>query len=199
MASSSQGMPSAQSPRVHCLTTGLPRPDNASRRDECLDAGVLLNVDRYTFSAVPDTRFAEHRGQINADLFTVFDDTRPDIVYTHYPEDQHRDHSTTALEVTTVAQRTTRNLYYFHSPYSIGFEPTLVFMGNPELLDVKARALKCFPSQHQLDMDVFQKLAEVEYRRYVHHRVVADFPEQATSAELFVIARRVEFAFRTCG
>lgn len=30
-------------------------------------------------------------------------------------------------------------------------------MGTPELLDIKSRALKCFASQPQLDMDVFRK------------------------------------------
>ncbi len=186
--------------RVHCLTTGAPGPDGAAlRRGECLNAGELLGVDQYTFSSIPDTRFVEHRGRINADLFSVFHDTRPDIVYTHYPSDQHLDHSTTAQEVTTVAQREARNLYYFRSPYSVGFEPTMFFMGTPELLDIKVRALKCFGSQRQLDMNVFRQLAEVEYRRYVHHRVVAGFPEQSTCAELFAIARRVEFADQTDG
>ncbi|MGH8938774.1 MAG: PIG-L family deacetylase, partial [Actinomycetes bacterium] len=47
--------------RVHCLTTGAPGPDGtAVRRDECLNAGALLGVDNYTFSAIPDTRFVEH-------------------------------------------------------------------------------------------------------------------------------------------
>jgi LmbE family N-acetylglucosaminyl deacetylase len=184
--------------RVHCLTTGAPGPHGAApRRDECLDAGGLLGVDRYTFSTIPDTRFVEHRGRIHTDLFSVFHDTRPDIVYTHYPDDQHPDHRTTAHEVTTVAQREARNLSYFRSPYSVGFEPTMIFMGTAELLDLKARALKCFSSQNQLDMDVFRRLDEVEYRRYLHHRVVAGFPGTANCAELFAIARHVQFADQT--
>ncbi|MEO6086602.1 MAG: hypothetical protein ABIQ18_26155 [Umezawaea sp.] len=73
-------------------------------------------------------------------------------------------------------------------------------MGTPELLAIKACALDCFGSQSQLDMTVFGQLAAVEYRRYVHHRVVADFPAQSTCAELSAIARRVEFAEQTeCG
>ncbi|MFG2386704.1 PIG-L deacetylase family protein [Streptomyces avermitilis] len=182
--------------RVHCLTTGSRGPDEPGsvRQEECLDAGRLLGVDKYTFSSIPDTRFVEHRGRINADLFTVFHETRPDIVYTHYPRDQHLDHSTTADEVTTVALREARDLCYFRSPYSTGFEPTLFFMGTPGLLDAKTRALKCFASQRQLDMDVFRKIAEVAHRQHIHHRVVERFPQEATSAELFHVARRIEFA-----
>ncbi|MEO6086601.1 MAG: PIG-L family deacetylase [Umezawaea sp.] len=109
---------------MHCLTTGAPGPDGtASRPDECRAAGALLGVDQYTFSSIPDTRFVEHRGAIHADLFSIFNDTRPDIVYTHYPGDQHPDHSTTGQEVTTVAQREARNLHYFRSPYTPGSNP----------------------------------------------------------------------------
>ncbi|GGX57979.1 PIG-L deacetylase family protein [Streptomyces chartreusis] len=181
--------------RVHCLTTGAPGPDGtAVRREECLKAGALLGVDEYTFSSIPDTRFVEHRGRINADLFAVFHETRPDVVYTHYPGDQHLDHSITSQEVTTVALREARNLRYFRSPYSVGFEPNEFFMGTPELLETKVRALKCFASQQQLDMDVFRQLAQVVHRQYLHHRIVEGFPPESSCAEPFSIARQVNFA-----
>jgi LmbE family N-acetylglucosaminyl deacetylase len=181
--------------RVHCLTTGAPGPDGTRvRQDECLAAGALLRVDQYTFSSIPDTRFVEHRRAINADLFSVFHETRPDIVYTHYPADQHLDHSTTAQEVTAVALREAANLRYFRSPYSIGFEPTMFFMGTQELLKTKVQALQCFASQQQLDMDVFRQLAEVAHRQFVHHRVLERFPSEASCAELFRIARHMELS-----
>lgn len=181
--------------RVHCLTTGAVDPDGtAPRQEESRAAGRLLGVDEYTFSDVPDTRFVEHRGEINAELFRVFRETHPDVVYTHFPNDQHLDHSITAQEVTTVALREANNLTYFRSPYSTNFEPTNVFMGTQELLDTKEAALKCFASQRQLDMQVFRKLAEVGYRQHVHHRVVERFPPGLTYAELFRTARQIEFA-----
>ncbi|HEX6467877.1 MAG TPA: PIG-L family deacetylase [Streptosporangiaceae bacterium] len=180
---------------VHCLTTGDDDPGNAPvRQNECLAAGKLLGVSDYTFSAIPDARFTDHRGAINAALINLFNDTRPDIVYTHYPADQHLDHATTGAEATAVALRGAANLRYFRSPYSIGFEPTLFFMGNTDLLRAKAKALDCFSSQRQLDMNLYQRLAEVTYRQHLHHRVVERFPPEADCAELFFIARQVEFA-----
>ncbi|WP_395108331.1 PIG-L deacetylase family protein [Actinomadura sp. SCN-SB] len=180
---------------VHCLTTGTPDPSGTQiRQEECMAAASLLGIDTYTFSSIPDTRFVEHRGAIHTALSNLFRDTRPDVVYTHYPDDQHLDHATTASQVTAAALRETANLRYFRSPYSIGFEPTLVFMGTPELLHTKQKALQCFASQQQLDMDLFQRLAEVTYRQFVHHRVTARFPAQTNCAELFRIARQVEFA-----
>lgn len=181
--------------RVHCLTTGAPGPNGtAPRRRSAWPPATILGVAEYTFSDIPDTRFVEHRGEINAELFRVFREARPDIVYTHFPDDQHLDHSITAQEVTTVALREANNLCYFRSPYSIGFEPTRVFVGTQELLDTKAAALKRFASQQQLDMDVFRKLAEVAYRQHVHHRVAERFPPGLEYAELFRTAREIGFA-----
>jgi N-acetylglucosamine malate deacetylase 1 len=180
--------------RVHCLTTGTPDPHGVPvRRNECLQAGALLGAE-YSFSAIPDTRFVEHRGEINGDLFTLFAETRPDVVYTHYPHDQHLDHRITADETTVVAMREAQNLLYIRSPYSQGFEPTLVFMGTPELLAAKMDALASYTSQSQLDMTLYRQLAEVGYRQHVHHRVVKRLPKTARCAELFIVARRMELA-----
>ncbi|MFD9562209.1 PIG-L deacetylase family protein [Streptomyces sp. NPDC059994] len=180
---------------VHCLTTGAPGPNGtAPRADECRAAGAVLGVDRYTFAAIPDNHFVERRVEINTGLFRLFTQEHPDIVYTHFPDDQHLDHRITACEVTTVALRESNNLTYFRSPYSHGFEPTEVFVATPALLEAKAKALTCFASQKQLDMDLFTALATVAHRQHVHHRVVERFPEGYHCAEQFRTARRIEFA-----
>ncbi|MGW8375621.1 PIG-L family deacetylase [Streptomyces sp. ODS28] len=181
--------------RVHCLTAGTPEPDGAlPRLEECRSAGRVLGVDRYTFSGIPDTRFVEHRGSINAELFSVIRESAPDVVYTHFPGDQHIDHVTTAQEVTAVALREAMDLCYFRSPYSTGFEPNLFFLGTPELMDAKMRALECFASQKQLDMDVFRRLASVAHRQHVHHRVVERLDPELQYAEMFRTERRIEGA-----
>ncbi|MFE4664593.1 PIG-L deacetylase family protein [Streptomyces sp. NPDC056716] len=184
--------------RVHCLTTGSPGPaQQAPRRKECLAAGAVLGIAEYSFSEIPDTRFTDHRGQINTDLFTVFRETRPDTVYTHFPQDQHLDHSVTANEVTAVALREADNLRYFRSPYSTGFEPTEIFVGTPELLDTKAQALRCFTSQQQLDMDLYRRTTQIAHRQHVHHRIVERFPPGWNCAELFRTERNIVFADQT--
>jgi len=181
--------------RIHCITPGAPTPGGASiRQDEAKAAGATLGVAEYTFSAVPDNHFTERRVEINTLLFEVFGRRRPDVVYTHYPEDQHLDHSITSQEATTVALREANDLHYFRSPYSRNFEPNRIFAGTPELLAAKAAALDCFTSQEQLDMDVFRTLNIVAHRQYVHHRVVERFPPELRHAELFHSARVIDFA-----
>jgi len=131
---------------------------------------------------------------VRLEKLRVFREARPDVVHTHFPDDQHLDHSIAAQEVTTVALREANDLVYFRSPCSVNFEPTNVFVGTQELLDAKEAALKCFASQRQLDMEVFRKLAEVGYRQPVHHRVVERFPPGLTYTGLFRTARQIEFA-----
>ncbi|MGW0896228.1 PIG-L deacetylase family protein [Streptomyces goshikiensis] len=183
--------------RVHCLSPGASTPEGAERRrSECRAAGALLGVAEYSFSRIPDNEFVERRVEINRELFRVFGERRPDIVYTHFPDDQHLDHRITADEVTTVALREADELCYFRSPYSQGFEPNLYFVGTPDLLAAKQAALACFASQKQLDMTVFGGLTELAYRQHVHHRVVERFPDGAHGAEMFRTARQVVHATR---
>ncbi|MEV3927727.1 PIG-L family deacetylase [Actinomadura coerulea] len=98
---------------VHCPTIG----DSISiRQKECLAAADLLGIEKYTFSSVPDTHSPECRGDIQSALTDVLRGTRPDIVYTQYPADQHLDHTTTGAQVTAAALRETLNMRYFRSP-----------------------------------------------------------------------------------
>jgi LmbE family N-acetylglucosaminyl deacetylase len=180
---------------VHCLSRGSQAEENGEHRaDECVRAGAILGVRDYTFSDIPDTRFADHRGAINAELFRVMREVRPDAVYTHYPEDQHLDHSVSAAEVTAVAQREAFDLTYFRSPYSVRFDPNMFFLTDDNALAVKKKALACFGSQKQFDMEVFTRLALVGHRQHLHHRIVERFDPGAVVAEQFVIQRRLEFA-----
>ncbi|MFD4241879.1 PIG-L deacetylase family protein [Streptomyces sp. NPDC058525] len=183
--------------RVHCLSAGtVEKDDGAARRDECLAAAKILGIGGYTFSQIPDTRFTDHRGAINASLFEAFATERPDVVYTHYPDDQHLDHAITGEEASTVAMREAADLIHFRSPYSRNFEPNLFFVGTADLLATKEEALACFASQQQLDMAVFGGLTALAYRQHVHHRVVERFPARAHGAEMFFTARQIVHASR---
>ncbi|MGW7312258.1 PIG-L deacetylase family protein [Streptomyces sp. NPDC054865] len=183
--------------RVHCLSTGSTANDyGAARRGECLAAAKVLGIGGYTFSQIPDTRFTDHRGAINSALFSAFAAERPDVVYTHYPDDQHLDHTVTGEEATTVAMREAADLIHFRSPYSRNFEPNLYFVGTPDLLTAKEAALACFISQQQLDMTVFGGLTALAYRQHVHHRVVERFPGTSAGAEMFRTARQIVHASR---
>ncbi|MCA1220019.1 PIG-L family deacetylase [Streptomyces sp. 8L] len=184
--------------RVHCLSAGsVEKDEGAVRRDECLAAAKILGIGGYTFSQIPDARFTDYRGAINAALFDAFAIERPDIVYTHHPDDQHLDHAITGEEATTVAMREAADLIHFRSPYSRNFEPNLYFIGTPNLLAAKQAALACFASQQQLDMAVFGGLTELAFRQHVHHRIVERFPDGSCGGEMFRTARQIAHASRS--
>lgn len=103
--------------RVHCLTTGSPAPNGSDvRREECLPQAPC-SASRTTPSPRSPTPVSPTTAATSTPrLFRVFGCGRPDIVYTHYPTDQHLDHTATAHEVTAVALREAANLTYFRSP-----------------------------------------------------------------------------------
>ncbi|MFI1411247.1 hypothetical protein ACH4Y0_15270 [Streptomyces sp. NPDC020707] len=72
----------------------------------------------------------------------------------------------------------------------VGVGPNEFFMGTPELLETKVRALKCFASQQQPDMDVFRQPAEVAHRQHLYHRVV-EVPTGVKSGSVGAVRKRV--------
>jgi len=180
---------------VHCLSKGAADPGAAARRAaEAVAAGAILGVSRYSFSDIPDTRFTAHRSEINRALFEVCAGERPDIVYTHFPRDQHLDHMVAAEEATAVALREAAGLCYFRSLYSEAFEPDLFFLAGQELFEAKMAALHCFASQGQIDLNVIRELNGVAYRQFLHHRVVERLDPELTFSETFRVRRRIELA-----
>jgi LmbE family N-acetylglucosaminyl deacetylase len=178
---------------VHCLSTGSCDPELAERRtEEAVSAGAILGVQRYSFSDIPDNGFTTHRERVNRLLFDVFGERRPDVVYTHFPRDQHLDHMVVAEEVTAVALREAANLSYFRSLYSDAFEPDLFFMGCRELFEAKMAALRCFGSQGQIDLDAVRELSGVAHRQFLHHRVVERLGNGFSYSETFRVRRRIE-------
>ncbi len=184
---------------IHCLSKGsVDDPDLAEVRvKECLRAGAVLGVTGYSFSDILDTRFADERSRVNAEMFRVINELRPYVVYTHYPEDQHLDHRITAEEVLIVAEREVFNIRFFRSPYSKNFSPNLFFFGDEQLMDKKRKALQCFHSQSQFDMHVLTTLSSMVYYQSLHHRIVRrvsrDFMESTPYVELFVVERHIEY------
>lgn len=187
---------------IHCLSGGneARRSEQETarlqheRQAEAVRAGEILGVQHYSFGSFREASFTEFRGEINRSLFDVIEACRPDIIYTHYPDDQHIDHVMTSDVATTVALREARDLIYFRSPYSLRFEPNLVFFGSPELFETKLRALRCFVSQAQIAMSHVSSLAAKLHHHHVHHGVLRrlDTPIEDLYSELFSVSRMVE-------
>ncbi|MCR3752089.1 PIG-L deacetylase family protein [Lentzea californiensis] len=162
---------------VHCLA-GEPDADWRA-------AIVHLGLEDYTFSGV--TRgFAGHRGLINAELFRVVPQLRPDVVYGVFPGDHDPDRRIAGDETEVVALREARDIRSFRCGPSDGFRPTLFFLGDDELMEARRTALTA------LGRGADEELARLAYREHVHHRVIERMAAQNAFAEMFTVSRAIE-------
>lgn len=98
------------------------------RSAECEKACVILKA-RPLFAGQIDAS-TEVNDQRCADFLKLIDAVKPDVVYTHWPMDPHRDHRTTSLLVYDAWYKAAKKfeLYYFEvkvGPQSQLFRPTL--------------------------------------------------------------------------
>lgn len=75
----------------------------------------------------------------------ILDSIKPDFVFTHYPNDSHQDHRSTA-QIVKSATRRKYSLVYYDSYSSIDFKPNL-YVSIDEYIHGKVDLLKCFQTQ----------------------------------------------------
>lgn len=96
--------------------------DSRSRDAEQEGAARILGAELY-WGGLEDAAIAEGRETVDVIQF-IMDLVRPDVVYTHSPNDSHQDHRSTALATLAAARRSSRVLKY-EAPSSLGFSPVL--------------------------------------------------------------------------
>lgn len=75
----------------------------------------------------------------------IISDIKPDLVFTHYPEDSHQDHRNTAKIVKSATRRRC-GLAYYDSYSSVNFKPNL-FVDITDYVPAKEEMLNLFKSQ----------------------------------------------------
>jgi LmbE family N-acetylglucosaminyl deacetylase len=117
--------------------------DLTSRVSEQEDAAKIIGADLFwgdfEDAAIPGTRDAVDMIQ------ATMADVRPDVIYTHTPNDSHQDHRAIALASLGAARRSCRVLQY-EAPSSLGFTPTL-YVDIRDELEGKLDALRAHTSQ----------------------------------------------------
>jgi LmbE family N-acetylglucosaminyl deacetylase len=114
-----------------------------SRVSEQQDAadimGAELHWGGFDDAAIPDSRSTV---DVIQDVMAV---VRPDVIYSHTPNDSHQDHRATALATLAAARRSSRVLQY-EAPSSLGFTPAL-YIDIRGSLEGKLTALRAHVSQ----------------------------------------------------
>lgn len=76
---------------------------------------------------------------------SVINEVKPDIVFTHYPNDTHQDHRNVA-QASITATRYIKNVLFYETPSSIDFAPT-VFVDISAVINKKLHLLELHKSQ----------------------------------------------------
>ena len=130
---------------------------------------------------LPDSGIVPDRKVIRK-VYEYIMEVNPDIIYTHFFEDDHLDHTTTSL-ITLHAGRKVKNILFYESPSTrTSFSPNY-FIDISDYIDKKAEALKMHKTQEgkpYMDEEVIK--AKSRFR---------GFQAKVKYAEGFVVYRRV--------
>lgn len=113
------------------------------RQKEQENVCKFLNAKLY-WGEQRDTNIVLNKQLIDT-IETVIKNTKPDIIFSHYPKDTHQDHRNVA-EATITATRYIRNVLFYETPSSIDFTPT-VFVDITKVISKKLNLLKLHTSQ----------------------------------------------------
>ncbi len=126
------------------LTKGEQGGDGEVRVQEQKKAAEILMVQELVIGTYPDTRLP-----LDKEVITYIEDVmkrvKPDVIFTHYPEDSHQDHRTLS-QITLSAARYVRNLLFYEVPTTDNFRPA-VFTDIGSAFEKKLEALEAYASQ----------------------------------------------------
>jgi len=130
------------------------------------------------------------------EMRTLFKTCCPDILYTHFPKDLHRDHEVISQEA-LVAAWSVPSVIYFTSPGTHHFRPTMIALWTPQMLQNKLVAMRCFSEQHYITemLDELPVHSAWLLLEHLPHELLYKRQQEGKDyfAELFCVERMVQF------
>ncbi len=126
------------------LTDGGRSGDAETRKAEQEQAAKLLGARTLHWGGFLDTEVPESARAIRL-IDKIVESSKPDLIFTHSPEDTHQDHRHTAL-ATIAAARNVRNLLFYETCSTKNFRPG-VFVDVSSLIDKKFEFISAHVSQ----------------------------------------------------
>lgn len=167
---------------VICSEGKAPLGNHKTRKQEAVGAAKSLGVRKLKFLGMKSEYFWKERTKLRKILERIASHFRPDIVYSHFKNDQHPDHRTLFWEVLR-ASRSVPNILLFHSPLTRNFRPNYFFFGDEELLKAKIKAIGFHKSQlGGISLEEIKQLSKFEFHRYFHHLAIARMKKEYFTA-----------------
>jgi LmbE family N-acetylglucosaminyl deacetylase len=142
------------------MTIGERGPQlRCTRMTEQRDASDVLGAELY-WGGLPDCD-VDAGSRTVAVIEDVLAEVRPDIVYTHAPEDSHQDHRAVSLASMSACRRLSR-LCFYEGPTTLSFDP-VVFVDVSATMPAKLASLRAHVSQvlknGLVDLEAIEALA----------------------------------------
>lgn len=118
--------------------------ESITRRKEQIKAAKKMGIDDVRFLGLSDGNVICNNETVNK-LKSVIKEMSPDLIFTHYWNDTHKDHRAT-YEITIEATRNRDNMIFYKSYSSVGFEANL-FVDISDYLNEKERIIRLHDSQ----------------------------------------------------
>ena len=130
--------------------------NNISLYDCAKEAASIIGFSSIKFIDLPDQRLDSlSLIEINKKIETILDNTKPDIIFTHFEGDINRDHRILNESIMVASRPFGRNIsevYAFETPSATGlwnrynFNPD-TFVVVDDFIDTKIKALECYESE----------------------------------------------------
>jgi LmbE family N-acetylglucosaminyl deacetylase len=128
------------------VTSDSPRKDGrVVRRDEADRASKVLGFE-YRFLEVPDGRVSRNEELTAEKLSSLFRSIQPDVVYSPFPGDHHRDHQAVAASADMAVQRSgfSGEVWCYETWSNLWPNCAVDISG---VVDEKRAAIECYASQ----------------------------------------------------
>jgi LmbE family N-acetylglucosaminyl deacetylase len=180
--------------RVIVVTSGELAGDPKAREQEAIAGCKLLGLPAPSFLRFPQLKMPENRIKFQKVLEEIVKDYKPDSILTPWEKDIMEDHSAIS-QISLVAGRSVRNIYFYPTPSSYDFIPDTVVFGSKAMLDKKYESLALHKTQvdtGRMDPKRVYSSSENALHQFSHHSLKTQNNIQTdhASAELFKVFRQ---------
>ncbi len=118
------------------------------RRAECKEAAAILGIRNLRVLDYPVRRFGQYRQEILQELIDIRGKEKYDLVFTHWKDDVHQDHSVIAAESFRAFKGVNTTLLSYEVPLDCqAFSPNVFVPLTQEDVDKKTEAVWCYQSE----------------------------------------------------
>jgi len=140
--------------------------DPQIRKQESINAGKILGVEKINFMDLPVKELNTSNKSFTEKLIRIFEKEKPDRIYTHSPLDYHQVHVSVTKSVIASSKKTKQVFFYEEtSSTTFDFKPN-AFVDVTPFIDLKIKSIMAHRSQNSrvyIKPNVIKSFANTRY------------------------------------